>query len=136
MRLLSTILLLVCLSVGAQTNSVIQTNALPLVTLSWQYPVNAFPDDSLAFILSRATNVSADASNWLCWTLWPSNCISGTNGDYVQFTNQFRIKPGQYFWVIRASNFWGAYGVISPPSDIISTPPVPTQTTNESISKP
>jgi hypothetical protein len=113
------ILILLCLTAKAQTNP------MPL-TLAWDYPT---VDNTASFVISQTTNLSVPLTNWTQVTnIASTNCQVGTS---QSFTNKVLVSPGQYFWTVQVSNFWG----ISSNSNIANTPPLPVPVISNSISR-
>lgn len=73
------------------------------------------------FRLYSSTNLLVPLTNWTALTNVP-----GTN-----FSCAVPVQPGQRFFYLTASNFWGE----SDPSAVASTPAVPAAGTNLSISR-
>ena len=91
-----------------------------LVTLSWDYPAYELSDKLTFKVYSSATMVLPLES-------WPVlTNVSGTN-----LSVKLQILPGQRFFYMTASNFWGESG----PSNLIGTPPLPRDMTNLTISR-
>lgn len=94
------------------------------LTLEWNYPSNN--DASISFYLLATNDISAPITNWpVLWSGSYSNTILTNGFDGVAFTNHVlvQIQPGQMFFVMYASNFWG----VSTTSNIASTPPLNSQ---------
>ncbi len=88
------------------------------ITLEWDYP----PDQmvpSLSFYVYHTTNVTMNLTNWPVLT------------NFAGITNRVAVSvvPGEHYFFVTASNFWG-FAVQSVPSNIAGTPPVAYQSTN------
>lgn len=81
-----------------------------LVTLEWDYP-EAERSTNLTFYVFTSTNVAVPLTNWTALTN-----VVGTN-----LSVQLQIDPGQRYFVMTASNFWGQ----SDFSEVASTPSLP-----------
>ena len=84
------------------------------VTISW----NSLDTNATSFEVSYATNIAA---SFLPLTNVPAVYPTNWSTNY-QFTAQFQVVPGPYFFVVQGSNFWG-YGQTS---NVPWTPPAPT----------
>lgn len=80
------------------------------VVLSWSYPAESLSPD-LTFRVYASTNLATPITNWACLTN-----IAGTN-----LSASVKIQPGQMFFVMTASNFWGE----SLTSNVAATPKLP-----------
>jgi hypothetical protein len=78
------------------------------VTLAWTYPSNEL--SGITFYLQSSPNQGTPTTNWPVIA-----SVTGTNR--IQIT----VMPGQAFYTVYASNFWGA----SSNSNIANTPPWP-----------
>lgn len=81
-----------------------------LVILAWDYPTNELRAE-LSFKLYTSTNLAVPMTNWLVLTN-----VAGTN-----LAAAVRIEPGEHFFTLTASNFWGE----SDFSNVASVPPLP-----------
>jgi hypothetical protein len=90
------------------------------VTLAWDYPASEL-STNLTF------RVYSSATMQLPITAWPvlTNVV-GTN-----LSVQVTVAPGQRFFFLTASNFWGESG----PSNLANTPPLPRDMTNLTINR-
>lgn len=86
------------------------------ITLAWDYPTNELGMD-LTFRVYR----SGDLRNWTLLTN-----VVGTNA-----TVAVQVQPGQHFFAMTASNFWGE----SDFSAVASTPPLPRSDSKVSITR-
>jgi len=66
------------------------------IELTWDYPTNELSAD-LSFRVYSTTNISLALTNWPCLTNFPGTQTSGI----------IQITPGQQYFVMTASNFWG-----------------------------
>ena len=80
------------------------------VRLAWDYPTNEL-STNLVFRLYTSTNSMLEATNWTVLTN-----VVGTN-----LSVDIRIVPGERFFFLTASNFWGESFL----SNIASTPALP-----------
>jgi hypothetical protein len=85
------------------------------LTLEWDYPEQE-RSTNLTFYVYSTTNVFAPMTNWAVLTN-----VVGTN-----LSVRLQIDPGQRFFVMTASNFWGE----SDFSEVASTPPLPRSNAN------
>lgn len=111
--------LTLCLTLRLIAASVVTPPAT--VTLSWTYPGTPTPD--LAFVIYYSTNLNAPFTNWPVLTNFyaTNQYASSLFTTNMQFGQQVAVVPGQYFFVVVASNMWG----ISQLSNMAWTPPVP-----------
>ena len=78
------------------------------ITLAWNYPTNEL-STNLTFNLYHSLTIT----NPLPWTVMTN--IVGTN-----LVCSLNIIPGEHYFYVTASNFWGE----SVPSNILGLPPV------------
>lgn len=83
------------------------------IRLLWDYTNSTTLPD--VFKLYHSIDLALPLTNWSYMTN-----TSGTNLSLV-----LQIPPGQHFFYLTASNFWGE----GPPSNVASTPPLPTNAT-------
>jgi hypothetical protein len=96
------------------------------VTLSWSYT-----DPTVqSFNLYGSTNLAAPITNWTCLTNVPGWTTNGAVS-WITTNLTIQIQPGQMFFFMTASNsFWE-----SVPSNIISTPAMPSMPTNPTLTR-
>jgi hypothetical protein len=79
------------------------------VRLTWSYPTTT--DTSLVFKIYTSTSMSIPLTNWTVVATVPYNARS----------YDLTVTPGEQFFVMTASNFWGQGDF----SNVAGTPPAP-----------
>jgi alpha/beta superfamily hydrolase len=82
-----------------------------IVTLAWQHGASG-PDPATTYRIYHSTDVALPVAQWAE--------VAQIAGD--QTNHSLNIMPGEHFFVMNASNFWG---LSSNYSNVASTPEVP-----------
>lgn len=90
------------------------------VILGWNYPTNSMSPD-LVFQVRGNNNLSGSVTNWPIITNVPGPLMTTIVGTNYACQAQVQIQPGQFYFAIVASNWWGQ----ADPSNVASTPPLP-----------
>lgn len=90
------------------------------VRLAWDYEPTEL-STNLTFVLRHSTSIATPLTNWLVLTN-----VVGTN-----LTIEVQITPGQHYFVLTASNFWGE----SDFSNVAGTPPLPRSAVNLRVAR-
>jgi hypothetical protein len=120
-------LLVVLLRAEAQSNT--------QVTLWWNESIVAITPDA-GFVITTSTNLALPFANWTVITnISVTNMVTtnldstGTNA-VLSFHTQ--IQPGQHFFLLQTSNFWG----LSLTSNLVSTPALMQPNSFDLITRP
>ena len=93
------------------------------ITFFWDYP-SAYLETNLVFRLYTSTNITTPLTNWTVIGSVNGLAALGTNGigtNTSKLRLSVKIEPGQHYFVMKASNFWGEADF----SNVVSTPALP-----------
>lgn len=119
---MKTLLAILALCLPLCLSAIVITNLPPVypVQLAFSYPTNRL-GTNLWFNVYHTTNIADPLGTWGQITNFP-----GTGTVFA-----VSIVPGEHFFFVTASNFWGE----SIASNLTNTPPLPLNLTNVTLSK-